>query len=359
MDAMSEQNEVVVYQKKLDELEKANSYSNSDIVSLQGAVRAYSLRWTYMQSAGLVLCSSALGLASPLLGLAAGIGGLGGLWIRWWQKSRNKNVRFLLYSLPRDLVPEQFQREYDLMILSSGHTSPELEMTRRQSLAEWPELLAASGRREHVKKQQTESELLRRQQRAIEPVQTPQDRMESGLRTIKQWDNAKWDAVKKRYESVRQEWLNTEMDILALVKYPLFSDAGNRFVKDFRVNMTYARTVKPDNDEAYLHDHAFVKAVAEMEVAWNLLEAEAKRVGSSTLPDVERKRVEKAQQLLAIALGSGGNPHERQTAYQRAMKELDGVLSVPDRAMAQIEETFRREIEAKKDSTDVVKLPYE
>ena len=68
--------------------------------------------------------------------------------------------------------------------------------------------------------------------------------------------------------------------------------------------------------------------------------------GAATSPPKAQERLARAQHLLRLASDSGATPQERQSAYARAQKELDGLIVLPATTRASIERKIAGEIEA-------------
>lgn len=87
-------------------------------------------------------------------------------------------------------------------------------------------------------------------------------------------------------------------------------------------------------------------AVHNFEVAFDVAEREAKRIKDGKFTGPERQRLATARKLLRIAEDSAATPAERQTAYKRARRELDGLIVLPEATMAALEEKIARMIDA-------------
>jgi hypothetical protein len=72
------------------------------------------------------------------------------------------------------------------------------------------------------------------------------------------------------------------------------------------------------------------------------------RIKDSKFTAPERQRLATARQLLRIASDSAATPAERQTAYKRARRELDGLIVLPVAALAALEEKLAGMIDAGK-----------
>ena len=87
-------------------------------------------------------------------------------------------------------------------------------------------------------------------------------------------------------------------------------------------------------------------AVADYEVAFDVAERDARRIKDSSFTETERKRLEKATQLLSIAIDQAATPAERQVAYRRVREELDGLISLSDDAIEVLETRVALELPA-------------
>jgi hypothetical protein len=87
-------------------------------------------------------------------------------------------------------------------------------------------------------------------------------------------------------------------------------------------------------------------SVHEYVTAFDVAEAEAIRRRRSDFSAEAQERLERAQHLLRLASDDGATPQERQAAYARAQKELDGLIVLPATTRASIERKIAGEIEA-------------
>ena len=81
----------------------------------------------------------------------------------------------------------------------------------------------------------------------------------------------------------------------------------------------------------------YLAAVEDYVMAFNLAEAEAKRRRRNDFSQDGQQRIARAQNLLRVASDSAATPQERQNAYDRARRELDGLIVLPATTQASIE----------------------
>jgi hypothetical protein len=79
-------------------------------------------------------------------------------------------------------------------------------------------------------------------------------------------------------------------------------------------------------------------AVRGFELAFDVAEREALRIRDSNFTGPERERLATARKLLRIASDPAATPAERQTAYKRARRELDGLIVLPEATLAALEQ---------------------
>lgn len=83
---------------------------------------------------------------------------------------------------------------------------------------------------------------------------------------------------------------------------------------------------------------AYRAAVNSYDVAFSVAEREARRIRDTNFSGPERERLATARKLLRLAEDSAATPAERQAAYKRARRELDGLIVLPDATVAALEE---------------------
>jgi hypothetical protein len=145
-------------------------------------------------------------------------------------------------------------------------------------------------------------------------------------------------------------WLEYEVDIAKLLDFPLMTDMRNPLTVAFHKAKRQADLLRPEKPEDMLKDRTaqldYRDAVHEYVTAFEVAEAEAIRRRRSDFSADDQQRLARAQQLLKLAEDSAASPQERQNAYARASKELDGLIALPAPARAGIEQRIASAIEA-------------
>lgn len=146
------------------------------------------------------------------------------------------------------------------------------------------------------------------------------------------------------------EWLEYELDIAKLLDFPMMTDMRNPLTIGFHKAKRRADLLRPETVDDLMGDRdarlEYRDAVAEYVSAFDIAEAEAIRRRRSDFSSEDQQRIERAQHLMRLATDGGATPQERQSAYSRARKELDGLIALPAMTRAGIERKIAGEIQA-------------
>jgi hypothetical protein len=156
--------------------------------------------------------------------------------------------------------------------------------------------------------------------------------------------------VLERHDRTDARWLEYEIDIAKLLDFPLMTDMRDPLTMAFHKAKSRADWLRPDDVDDILGDRSaqleYRDAVAEYAAAFDVAESEAIRRRRSDFSAEAQERLERAQHLLRLASDDGATPQERQSAYARAQRELDGLIVLPAATRAEIERKIAGEIEA-------------
>lgn len=145
-------------------------------------------------------------------------------------------------------------------------------------------------------------------------------------------------------------WLDYEVDIAKLLDFPMMTDMRAPLTIAFHKAKRHADLLRPERPDDLLGDRdaqlEYRHAVHEYISAFEIAEAEAIRRRRSDFSEDEQQRLARAQHLLDLAQDEGATREERQRAYARAGKELDGLIVLPAPARAAIERRIAGQIEA-------------
>ena len=143
------------------------------------------------------------------------------------------------------------------------------------------------------------------------------------------------------HDAVNRRWLDYELDVGKLIDFPVMTDVREPLTVAFQRAKRTADGLRPGTPEdittaAELGEYR--EAVHSFELAFDVAEREARRIKDSNFTGPERDRLATARKLLRIASDAAATPAERQTAYKRARRELDGLIVLPDATLAALEE---------------------
>ena len=143
------------------------------------------------------------------------------------------------------------------------------------------------------------------------------------------------------HDAVNKRWLEYELDVGKLIDFPLMTDVREPLTVAFLRAKREADGLRPATAReltATSRLEAYRSAVNGYEVAFAVAEREARRIKDSKFSGPERERLATARKLLRLAEDDAATPAERQAAYKRARRELDGLIVLPDATVAALEE---------------------
>lgn len=181
-------------------------------------------------------------------------------------------------------------------------------------------------------------------------TQSVTDAVSAGLATASGETNAAQLArLFATHDAVTARWLDYELDVAKLIAFPAMSDGRQPLTAAFLRAQRIADGLRPASPKVRVTPQQLTEyrnAVADYEVAFDVAERDARRLKDSSFTETERKRLDKAKQLLAIATDQAATPAERQVAYKRVREELDGLIALSDDAIVVLEEQVALEISA-------------
>jgi hypothetical protein len=152
------------------------------------------------------------------------------------------------------------------------------------------------------------------------------------------------------HDRIDARWLDYEVDVARLLDFPLMTDMRNPLTVAFHKSKQRADLLRPERPDDLLSDRSaqleYREAVHEYVSAFEVAETEAIRRRRSDFSDDDQERLARAQNLLRLAQDEAASPQERQSAYARAGRELEGLIALPAVARAAIEQRIAAQIEA-------------
>jgi hypothetical protein len=151
------------------------------------------------------------------------------------------------------------------------------------------------------------------------------------------------------HDDTNRRWLEYELDVGKLIDFPMMTDVREPLTVAFLRAKREADGQRPPSAERLTSLSgldAYRQAVNNFAVALDVAEREARRVRDSRFSGPERERLATARKLLMIAENHAATPAERQAAYKRARRELDGLIVLPDVTVAALEEKIAPQLDA-------------
>jgi len=150
------------------------------------------------------------------------------------------------------------------------------------------------------------------------------------------------------HDGITARWLDYELDVAKMIAFPAMSDGRQPLTAAFLRAKKIADALRPSSAEAKVTEQQvteYLDAVGNYAVAFEIAEKDARRLRDSTFTDDERKRLERAQHMLKVAVDQSATPAERQTAYRRVREELDGLIDLSDAAVENLEKKVALQLE--------------
>ena len=148
-----------------------------------------------------------------------------------------------------------------------------------------------------------------------------------------------------------RRWLDYEMDVAKLLDFPMMTEMREPLTVRFHKAKLRADILRPATVEDLRGDRdaqaEYLEAVQHYVTAFDAAETEAIRRRCTDFSAEDKQRLTRAQRLLRLASDSAATQAERRHAYDRARKELDGLIVLPAGTRASIEGGITGEIEGK------------
>jgi len=154
----------------------------------------------------------------------------------------------------------------------------------------------------------------------------------------------------ERHDRTDARWLDYEVDVAKLLDFPMMTDMRDPLTVGFHKARSRADLLRPATVEDVVDDRAalldYRDAVHDYVSAFDVAETEAIRRRRSDFSAADQERIERAQRLLRLAADEAATPDERQNAYAKAQRELDGLIALPAATRIAIEGRISRQLEA-------------
>lgn len=158
------------------------------------------------------------------------------------------------------------------------------------------------------------------------------------------------DKAIERHDQTDANWFAYEINPVTLLDFPMMTDMREPLTVEFHKARRRADLLRPTDAETLVGDRRaqaeYREAVSSYVVAFDVAEAEAQRRRRGGFSRDEQEHVVRAQSLLRLAMDEGATPQERQSAYRKAQKDLEGLIVLPASMRAQIERHIAGQLEA-------------
>ncbi|MEW1976395.1 hypothetical protein AB0301_15150 [Microbacterium profundi] len=151
------------------------------------------------------------------------------------------------------------------------------------------------------------------------------------------------------HDEITARWLDYELDVAKLIAFPAMSDGRQPLTAAFLRAKKTADALRPASADTKVSEQRvseYLDAVGNYAVAFEIAEKDARRLRDSSFTDAERKRLDRAQKLLKVAVDESATQAERNVAYKRVREELEGLILLSDDAVTVLEKQVAREITA-------------
>jgi hypothetical protein len=154
---------------------------------------------------------------------------------------------------------------------------------------------------------------------------------------------ATWKTLIAKHHEIRANWTSYELDASKLLDFPLMTDMREPATIALHKSLKHALSLEPKDIQSVKFVDAatspFASAVNDLDIAFHTTVSEARRVVWGRFSNEERKRLATAKNLLHIAMDSASSESERQMAYKRVFKEIEGLIHIPKQAVLALEKT--------------------
>lgn len=140
--------------------------------------------------------------------------------------------------------------------------------------------------------------------------------------------------LRARLDKVLEQWSEYETDPVKILDYPMVSNMSFAPTSHFHLALRQAREAFAEESSV----ETLTTSVVALEHSYEVMINEAQRVKWNSFSVEEKKHLRTAQQLLNMALDSSSSVNERNLAYKKLLKEVEGIISLSPATILAIEE---------------------
>lgn len=153
--------------------------------------------------------------------------------------------------------------------------------------------------------------------------------------------SAGWEKIISIHDEVIKEWVSYGSDPLKVIENPFMFDMREKMVCEFVAALNKAKIVRPSSSKIVSSispiDTLYEQSVLALQTSFTALEIESQKIKWNNFSAKEQKRIQTAKQLFSIVLDPSSSESERQLAYKSAIRQLKGLLTIPEVAMSKLE----------------------
>lgn len=139
---------------------------------------------------------------------------------------------------------------------------------------------------------------------------------------------SKYEAYLMKYQDILESIDSYASDIVKIIQYPAMTDLTDTHTAEMMFALKQA-----EFESEFSHDGEFFRAVSDLERKFLVAESNARKLASSLLSEAGRKKTEQAKDLFSLACNDASPEQERRMAFKQGFKRLEGVVSVPEKAV--------------------------
>lgn len=156
-----------------------------------------------------------------------------------------------------------------------------------------------------------------------------------------------WVKATGEHDKVQSDYANYLADPVQVLNYPKLNDKNDPITKSFLSDLGNANNLRPDTKSVYSYRDPsdYTASVNELNVSWSGALQYAKKTHWDGFTDDQIERLKRAQSHLNKVLDPSGNENERQMSYRQLLKEIKGLIILPQTSILAIEKKSQLQLQ--------------
>lgn len=156
-----------------------------------------------------------------------------------------------------------------------------------------------------------------------------------------------WVKATGEHDKVQSDYANYLADPVQVLNYPKLNDKTDPTTKSFLSDLGSANRLRPESKAVYSYRDPsdYTESVNELNVSWTGALQYAKKVHWDGFSVEEIERLKRAQSHLNKVLDPSGNENERQMSYRQLLKEIKGLITLPETSILSIEKKSQLQLQ--------------